>query len=108
MFIRQRHVKARGKTYVYYSIVETTREDGKPRQRTVYDMGRRATIAECIRDARGRLEYWLGQDQQKMDMLAAMVGMRTDPDHVAKARARCQAEIDLLADLAAKVGVTKT
>jgi hypothetical protein len=105
MFVRERHVKGRnGKAYTYRSIVETFRgEDCKPRQRTVYDMGTRHTIDECIEDAQKWLDHWLKEDQAQHNMYAAMVGIQLDPNHVAKARARWQEEIDLLTRIAARV-----
>jgi len=44
-----------GKRYTYHAVVEAVRIDGKPRQRLIYDMGKRATIAECIKAERKRL-----------------------------------------------------
>src|ERR1019366_9956922 len=59
MFVRRRYVKGRdGKRYEYFSVVEAFRKDGKPRQRTLYNMGTRSSIAQCIQDAESRLAYW--------------------------------------------------
>ena len=103
MFVRKRVVKAKGRNYEYFSIVETVRVDGKPRQHTVYDMGKRASLAECVRDAEQKLAYWQAEDQAKHDMFAAKIGIQPEPDRVAKQRARWQQEIAMLMDLAAKV-----
>jgi len=59
MFIRKRYVKGpNGARYTYYSIVETYRIDGKPRQKTLYNMGKRATIARAIAHERKRLDLY--------------------------------------------------
>jgi hypothetical protein len=104
MFVRSRTVKAGGRVYRYHSVVETIRVNGKPRQRTVYDMGKHRTLNDCIRDAERKLAYWHGEDQARHDMFAAKIGMRSEPDRVERQRAKWQAEIDLLSELAAKVG----
>jgi hypothetical protein len=88
MFIRKRCVNTKGKSYEYHSIVETRRENGKPRQKLLYNMGRRATIAECIEEEQKRLDFWR---------------RNYDPDQVVCPCARTQARIDWLKDAANKM-----
>lgn len=105
MFIRSRQVKGRsGQTYVYHSIVQTYRaEDKKPRQKTLFDMGKHRTIDECIARAQKQLDYWLAQDQRQLETWAGALGMEVVPDLVITERARWQREIDWLRDAATKV-----
>jgi hypothetical protein len=108
MFIRKRQVKGRyGKVYTYYGIVETHRENGKVRQKLLYNMGKLSTVAECIQEAQKDLNYWRSQDQAKLEKYAAMGGFRLDRDHVAKRCAHYQAEIDWLKDAATRVTKVK-
>jgi hypothetical protein len=95
MFIRERHVKGpNGTRYTYYGIVETVRVDGKPRQKLLYNMGKRRTITECIAREALSVELWEvafkrssgGEDQR-----------REIEWHRAK--------IEFLKDAAAKLGV---
>jgi hypothetical protein len=106
VFVRKRQVKSNGKVYEYYGLAETRRENGKVKQALLYNMKKHLTIEACIDDARRRLAYWEEQDQARLTAYAAMAGMRLDPDHVAKQRARMQEEINFLNDAAARV-VTK-
>ena len=87
MFIRQRHVTGpNGQRYTYYSIVETTRESGKPRQKMLYNMGTHSTIEQCIAKEQ-ELLGWLWQP----------------PEHYVAERAHRQAKIDFLNDALSKV-----
>ncbi|MFL6303026.1 MAG: hypothetical protein ACJ72H_05745 [Candidatus Sulfotelmatobacter sp.] len=56
MFIRKRKVKG----HEYFALVESVRVEGKPRQRLIYNMGKRKTLEECIRAETKRLEYRIG------------------------------------------------
>ena len=103
MFIRVRHLKGRRQRYTYYAIVESRRVNCEPRQVMLYDMKKRTTIAECIRDEQESLDRWLKEDQAALEEYALTVRMRVDNDLVAKERARYQANIDFLNNALDKV-----
>lgn len=53
MFIREKRVK----NVIYRSLIESYRQNGKVRQRLLYNLGRdRTTLAECIAWERRRLD----------------------------------------------------
>jgi hypothetical protein len=58
MFIRKRKGKGpKGAAYEYYALVETYRVNGKVRQRTLYHMGKRSTLAEVIAWEQNRMPF---------------------------------------------------
>lgn len=98
MFIRKRQVKSNDTVYTYYGVVEAFRDEGgKPRQRLLYNMSTRSSIAQCIQDAESRLAYWREREP-------AMLNAATAGDVVAMERARLRREIDWLKDAAARMG----
>ncbi len=54
MFIREKRVK----DVIYRSLIESYRQNGKVRQRLLYNLGRdRTTLAECVAWERGRIGF---------------------------------------------------
>jgi hypothetical protein len=108
MFMRKRNVIGpNGYQYTYYGIVESVLVDGKPRQKMLYNMGTRKTIAECIDREQERLDYWQKQDQSTLSAMGAIGGFRLPPMHVAEMRARYQKQIEFLKDAATKLRSAK-
>src|SRR5689334_798480 len=98
MFIRSRKVRGpNGAVYVYNSIVETQRVDGKVRQKMLYNMGKRSTIQECIAEHQKWLDHWLSMSEGQYALRARMAGFRSiNPNEVAESRAYYQEKIDWL------------
>jgi hypothetical protein len=106
MFIRKRQVTGpNGQRYTYYAIVETVRIDGKPRQKLLYNMGKRKTIAECIELERKKLGWHQPKAYVKTAATLAGVGFRMPRMPREEMCAKYQKQIDFLEDLAAKLKV---
>src|SRR4051812_17381828 len=105
MFIRKRHVKSpNGTVYCYYGIVQTYRVDGRPRQKLLYNMGTRATIAECIQKEQKNMDWYRLKDLDRSNQTRALMGLpRQTAKGLAARRARYQAKIDWLKDVASKL-----
>ena len=109
MFIRKRHVKKNGVTYTYYGIVETVRTTGKPRQKMLYNMGTRATIAECIAKEQRYMNMMPLEDLAKRNVARAMLEMPKETEAECLERlARYQKKIDWLKDVASKIESDKS
>jgi hypothetical protein len=110
MFIRKRQVKSNDTVYTYYGVVEAFRDEGgKPRQRLLYNMGTRSSIAQCIQDAESRLAYWREREPATENGFLSGPSVSEWPvamagDVVAAECARLRREIAFLNDAAARMG----
>jgi hypothetical protein len=105
MFIRKRKVKG----HEYFALVESVRVEGKPRQRLIYNMGKRKTLEECIRAETKRLEYRIGlldKTRPSPVYFRSRRGTAFRPEAEAEITAEYRERIEFLKDAAAKLGKT--